>query len=1028
MRETDPIDKLARMYLKEVVTRHGIPVSIISVSLDGLHFDDKLYFVEEPVEIVDCKVKRLKQSQIPLVKVRWNSKRGPELTWEREDQFQKKYSHLITKTAPSSSVLRPNLGVLQIGIRAKVIENQEQAPHSLEYVPDPIKLEDHVPTHIPEHLEDLVPAEDKAPIEAYILEVASAPAPPLPPFFLSLCIRPPHTRAAMAQMRAAVPSTYHSLLSLGTPPLLPIPLPVPSTSRRDEIPEAGMPPQKRLLLTAPRRRCEVRESSVAAAARQPGPTMARSVDCRFVDTMETRRERLAYEQESIQTREALARSEAYSRALEARVVVLETQARRHEWQRQTANDFVKMEPTRTTMSIQVPTVKLAQTATTITVTEAQLHALINRGAAAAMTKVEASRVRNGYDSNDSGPRLAQDVHECTHPDFLKCQPLNFKGTEGVVGLTQWVEKYIGGLPDTIHDSVKATRPKTMQEAFEFATELMDKRIRDVVENKRKFEGRNDSAQARVYVDGNARANPDNVVAVTFLLNNRYAYILFDTSVDRSFVSTTFISEIDIVPIALDHHYNVEIADGGIIELNTIMRDCTLNFLNHPFNIDLLPTKLGSFDVIIGMDWLSRYNAVIAYAEKLVCIPFKNEILTIQRRKENVVDDALSKKEQEPLDLPKQILNAQTEARKPKNIKNEDVGGILLQNALGTNQDMSIAYHPQTDGQSEKTIQTLEDMLRACAIDFRKAWVNHFPLVEFSYNNSYHVASDDLRGALFVIYLIFAHSSNPSSNPTPSTNLNPKGSNRRRSKQRIKQFNLEELSPPIVTMADQRTMAQLLQVPAEGYEDAIVVPAITTDNFEPKHGLLTLVQNKQFFGHDKEDPHAHIRYFTKITSTMKFPNILNTLIKLMLFLFSLEGAARIWLEKEPPRSIFTWDDLRFNESFSEAWDRFKDLPRAYPHHGFSKLHQLDTFYTALNLKDQDSLNSATGGNFLDKMPREYLAIIESKSKVHYSCNKPVVAKVSMNTSTSGISPDVAKLKDMVKALLLDKKVKTKLLLP
>nr|GEV31141.1 reverse transcriptase domain-containing protein [Tanacetum cinerariifolium] len=296
-------------------------------------------------------------------------------------------------------------------------------------------------------------------------------------------------------------------------------------------------------------------------------------------------------------------------------------------------------------------------------------------------------------------------------------------------------------------------------------------------------------------------------------------------------------------------------------------------------------------------------------------------------------------------------------------------------------------------------------------------------------------------------------SNPSSNPTPSTNPNPKGRNRRRSKQRIEDFNLEEISPPIVTMADQ---------------------PITADNFELKHRLLTLVQNKQFFGHSKEDPHAHVRYFNKITSTLKFPSIpnkltklmlfphvryfnkitstlklpsiRNTLIKLMLFPYSLEGAAQIWLDKEPPRSIFTWDDIvskfinqfsppskttnicneitnfqkRFDETFSEAWDRFKDLLRACPHHGFSELHQLDTFYNALNLKGQDSLNSAAGGNFLYKMPRECLAIIESKSKLCYSRNKPVVAKVSTNTSTSGISPNVAELKDMVKALILDKK--------
>ncbi|GJU81244.1 reverse transcriptase domain-containing protein [Tanacetum coccineum] len=96
---------------------------------------------------------------------------------------------------------------------------------------------------------------------------------------------------------------------------------------------------------------------------------------------------------------------------------------------------------------------------------------------------------------------------------------------------------------------------------------------------------------------------------------------------------------------------------------------------------------------------------------------------------------------------------------------------------------------------------------------------------------------------------------------------------------VEPFNLEEPienpAPPVVTMDDNRTMAQLLEAPTEGYEDAIVVPEITADNFELKHGLLTLVQNKQFFGHDKEDPHAHIRYFNKITSTMKFPNVPST---------------------------------------------------------------------------------------------------------------------------------------------------------
>ncbi|GKC59418.1 hypothetical protein Tco_1087016 [Tanacetum coccineum] len=118
---------------------------------------------------------------------------------------------------------------------------------------------------------------------------------------------------------------------------------------------------------------------------------------------------------------------------------------------------------------------------------------------------------------------------------------------------------------------------------------------------------------------------------------------------------------------------------------------------------------------------------------------------------------------------------------------------------------------------------------------------------------------------------------------------------------VEPFNLEEPlenpPPPVVTMDDQCTMAQLLEAPTEGYKDAIVVLEITADNFELKHGLLNLVQNKQTVLKLKV-----VRYFNKITSTMKFPNVPSTSVKLMLFPFSLEGAARIWLEKEPPRSI------------------------------------------------------------------------------------------------------------------------------
>ncbi|GJR47107.1 putative reverse transcriptase domain-containing protein [Tanacetum coccineum] len=491
-----------------------------------------------------------------------------------------------------------------------------------------------------------------------------------------------------------------------------------------------------------------------------------------------------------------------------------------------------MAPKRTTRSTRAPPVTPTPNETTTTVTQAQLQALIDQGVAAAMAEAEASRARNGYNSNGSGPRPAQTARECSYSEFLKCKPLDFKGTEGVVGLTRWfekmesvfsisncpaasqvkfatctlqddaltwwnahvktttteaahamtwaalkkmmtdkycprgeikkietemmfpeevdkIEKYIGGLPDMILGSVKASKSKTMQEVIEFTTELMEDKTQAYAErqaerkrknddlsknnqnqqNKRQNTGQaytagnsdrksyagtkplcskcnchheagpcpprcnncnrfghlardcrirpannnnnnnnnrnnnnnnqqgngcfecgdqghfkrncprlrnndrgnqagNDRAPAKVYAVGNAGANPDNVVAGTFLLNNRYAYILFDTGADRSFVSTAFSTLLDIVPNTLDHGYNVELADGRIIGVNTILMGCTLNLRNHPFNINLMPVEMGSFDVIIGMDWLSKYSAVIDCAKKIVRIPWRNKTLII----------------------------------------------------------------------------------------------------------------------------------------------------------------------------------------------------------------------------------------------------------------------------------------------------------------------------------------------------------------------------------------------------------------
>ncbi|GKC93777.1 reverse transcriptase domain-containing protein [Tanacetum coccineum] len=231
-------------------------------------------------------------------------------------------------------------------------------------------------------------------------------------------------------------------------------------------------------------------------------------------------------------------------------------------------------------------------------------------------------------------------------------------------------------------------------------------------------------------------------------------------------------------------------------------------------------------------------------------------------------------------------------------------------------------------------------------------------------------------------------------------------NRRRSKQIVKPELRSIVETPVATMADTRTMSELLQAPTEGYRDAIVIPAILAKNFKLKVRLLQLVTSSQFHGFERDDPHAHIRWFNKITSTLKYKNVPHDAIKLMLFPFSLEGAAQIWLEKEPPCFILTWEDLvskfvnyffpplktmnlknditnfqqKFDETFSEAWDRFKDLLCKCPH--------------------QDALK-----------------IIKNKLKVRTSRNKSIVSKVSTTASSSSPSLDVTALTEIVKELVL-----------
>nr|GEZ80590.1 putative reverse transcriptase domain-containing protein [Tanacetum cinerariifolium] len=136
--------------------------------------------------------------------------------------------------------------------------------------------------------------------------------------------------------------------------------------------------------------------------------------------------------------------------------------------------------------------------------------------------------------------------------------------------------------------------------------------------------------AKAYAIGGGGTNPDsNVVMGTFLLNNYYASMLFDSGVNRSFVSTTFSALLDIAPSTLDTSYAVKLLDGRVSETNIVLKGCTLGLLGHPFNIDLIPIELGSFDVIIGMDWLAKYHVLIICDEKVIRIPYGDEVLIIR---------------------------------------------------------------------------------------------------------------------------------------------------------------------------------------------------------------------------------------------------------------------------------------------------------------------------------------------------------------------------------------------------------------
>nr|GEV14103.1 putative reverse transcriptase domain-containing protein [Tanacetum cinerariifolium] len=141
---------------------------------------------------------------------------------------------------------------------------------------------------------------------------------------------------------------------------------------------------------------------------------------------------------------------------------------------------------------------------------------------------------------------------------------------------------------------------------------------------------NKNAQGRAYMIRDRNAHQDsNIVMGMFILNQHLARVLFDSGADKSFTSISLASMLNIPPTKIDTFYNIKMADGNLVSTNTVIQGCTLTLLNQPFKIDLMPIKLGSFDVGIGMDWLSKYHAKIICDEKVVHFPIDGESLIIR---------------------------------------------------------------------------------------------------------------------------------------------------------------------------------------------------------------------------------------------------------------------------------------------------------------------------------------------------------------------------------------------------------------
>nr|GEX80353.1 putative reverse transcriptase domain-containing protein [Tanacetum cinerariifolium] len=234
------------------------------------------------------------------------------------------------------------------------------------------------------------------------------------------------------------------------------------------------------------------------------------------------------------------------------------------------------------------------------VTQAAIRQLVVDSVATAL-ETQAATMANA-DNTNRNPELreAHVVRKCSYKEFMSFQPFNFKGSE-VTGSNL--------LPVTV--TYHACREK------EHYVNQCQKTT-------------NNNAQRRTYMlrDRNAHRDP-NVVTGMFLLNKHLARVLFDSGANKSFTSISLVFMLNMSPTTIDTFYNIEMADGNLVSTNTIIQGATLTLLYQPFEINIMPIKLGSFDVVVGMDWLSKYHAKIICDEKVIHIPLDGETLMIQ---------------------------------------------------------------------------------------------------------------------------------------------------------------------------------------------------------------------------------------------------------------------------------------------------------------------------------------------------------------------------------------------------------------